>query len=115
MGDSVRCSCVYPLAPLSHPTHTHTAQASETFPHLQEHAEFLRSRRSGLDRWAYLLSGILTPHTNGPAALGELDDHTALGKEQFKALLGKIDAGLRALPPTAQVRAGGAMLVNPQA
>jgi len=38
------------------------------------------------------------------AAVGELDEHTALEEGQFRELLEKIDRGLRALPATAQAR-----------
>lgn len=79
-------------------------KASLRFSHLREHARFLDSRVGGLNRFGNLVRQTLAPVKAGDESpLAELNESTPVTKEQFKALLGKIDSGLRALPATAQV------------
>jgi len=75
-------------------------KASAQFPHLEEHARFLDSRE-GFKRFGNLVATSLGQHTSSP--LDQLDETTLVSKDQFKDLVAKIDAGLRALPATAQV------------
>ncbi|KAK9812482.1 hypothetical protein WJX73_003352 [Symbiochloris irregularis] len=89
--------------------------ASATYSHLQEHALFLDSQFGGEKRWGGMVKQALEkarvarvkPNGAAPAVttLKGMDQDTELTKEQFEALLGKIDDGLRALPATAQVAA----------
>uniref|UniRef100_A0A383VLR6 NADH:ubiquinone reductase (non-electrogenic) n=1 Tax=Tetradesmus obliquus TaxID=3088 RepID=A0A383VLR6_TETOB len=93
-------------------------EASKEFSHLEEHARFLEAknkRASHLEeharfleaknkRFGGLLQRALAGNSNGAESpMQTVEETDELTKEQFKALLEKIDSGLRALPATAQV------------
>eukprot|EP01024_Parvocaulis_polyphysoides_P073525 TRINITY_DN9468_c1_g1_i5.p1 TRINITY_DN9468_c1_g1~~TRINITY_DN9468_c1_g1_i5.p1 ORF type:complete len:604 (+),score=96.75 TRINITY_DN9468_c1_g1_i5:111-1922(+) len=73
--------------------------ASEEFPHLQEHALFL-DMKYGVNRFGGLVKQAFQKKST---PVEELAEYSELTKEEFYELLKKIDNGLRALPATAQV------------
>jgi len=79
-------------------------EASKEFSHLSEHVRFL-DQKLGHNRWGGMVGSMLSnmkkPDSNSP--LTSFSNDEELDKEQFTALLEKIDLGLRALPATAQV------------
>ena len=86
----------------AHPMPPHP-QASERFSHLKEHASFLDAKAGGSKRWGGLVGSFVKPSGPSASPLNTIDDDSELSREEFKSMLGKIDAGLRALPATAQV------------
>lgn len=82
-------------------------KASKRFPHLAEHATFLENKY-GYSRFGNVVSkafasGGDNDKTGKSSIYKEIDETSALDKEQFQELLKTIDSGLRALPATAQV------------
>lgn len=79
-------------------------RASETYPHLQDYADFLDGKAGSL-RLRSLAAQALSKDGSKTAKelLGELDMNSELSLEEFQQLLAKIDANVRALPATAQV------------
>eukprot|EP00882_Tetradesmus_deserticola_P003879 GHRQ01004103.1.p1 GENE.GHRQ01004103.1~~GHRQ01004103.1.p1 ORF type:complete len:615 (+),score=301.43 GHRQ01004103.1:630-2474(+) len=78
-------------------------QASKEFSHLEEHARFLEAKNK---RFGGLVQRALAGSNgngNSSSLMQTVEDTDELTKEQFRALLEKIDSGLRALPATAQV------------
>ncbi|KAF6266031.1 hypothetical protein COO60DRAFT_1633095 [Scenedesmus sp. NREL 46B-D3] len=77
-------------------------EASKEFSHLEEHARFLEAKNK---RFGGLLQRALAgSNANGAnSPMRTVEETDELTKEQFRALLEKIDSGLRALPATAQV------------
>eukprot|EP00775_Hariotina_reticulata_P009271 gene9271-9436_t len=74
-------------------------KARQDFPHLEEHAKFLDAK---CNRFGNLVQQVL--HSKGhESALDGLTSNSKLTKEQFMAVLEKVDRGLRSLPATAQV------------
>ncbi|GBF96542.1 hypothetical protein Rsub_09125 [Raphidocelis subcapitata] len=77
-------------------------EASKEFSHLEEHARVLDAKSNGF-------AGVMRnfwqsqPAAAATSPLNTVEEDTSLTKEQFKELLQQIDAGLRALPATAQV------------
>ena len=60
----------------------------------------------GQKRWGGMVGSLLQKSANGGSTpVGGYGADTELNKEQFQQLLTSIDAGLRGLPATAQVRA----------
>ena len=60
----------------------------------------------GQKRWGGMVGGLLQKSAKGSSTpVGGYGADTELSKEQFQELLTSIDAGLRGLPATAQVRA----------
>ena len=59
-------------------------------------------RKMGVRRWGGMVGSIVQKKTSDPI-MEEFTAETELSREDFKELLRKIDAGLRALPATAQV------------
>jgi NADH:ubiquinone reductase (non-electrogenic) len=82
-------------------------EASAEFPQLAEHASFLDERFGGSKRWGGMVGDALRKAANKQASPGspmtDFTPETEVTKEDFEALLEKIDQGLRALPATAQV------------
>eukprot|EP01023_Acetabularia_acetabulum_P034139 TRINITY_DN32055_c0_g1_i3.p1 TRINITY_DN32055_c0_g1~~TRINITY_DN32055_c0_g1_i3.p1 ORF type:complete len:342 (-),score=66.83 TRINITY_DN32055_c0_g1_i3:370-1395(-) len=73
--------------------------ASQEFPHLQEHATFLDAKY-GFNRFGGLVKKAFSKQST---PMEELNEKSELSKEEFYDLMKKIDQGLRALPATAQV------------
>ncbi|GAB4815644.1 hypothetical protein N2152v2_002690 [Parachlorella kessleri] len=84
--------------------------ASEDFPHLSEHARFLDGKLSSALRFDGLVWKALeaarvrdTGANKCELVFKDMVPDAMLDREQFRELLKKIDSGLLALPPTAQV------------
>ena len=60
-------------------------------------------RKMGVRRWGGMVGSIVQKKTSDPIMENFTAD-TELSRDDFRELLRKIDAGLRALPATAQVR-----------
>lgn len=82
-------------------------EASAEFPQLAEHASFLDEKFGGPRRWGNMVGEMLRKAAAKQAPPGspvtDFTPETEVTKEEFEALLEKIDQGLRALPATAQV------------
>ncbi|PRW59414.1 type-II calcium-dependent NADH dehydrogenase isoform A [Chlorella sorokiniana] len=82
------------------------AEASQEFPHLREHATFLDGKL-GMQRFGGLAFKAFQEANKDKAAIyrevGVVDPTSTLNHDQFVSLINGIDAGLRALPATAQV------------
>lgn len=77
-------------------------EASLEYSHLAEHAQFLS--KMGQKRWGGMVGKLLKESADASSTpVGGFDRSTELSKEEFQQLLTTIDAGLRALPATAQV------------
>ncbi|WIA41047.1 hypothetical protein OEZ86_004683 [Tetradesmus obliquus] len=83
--------------------------ASKRYPHLAEHAAHLEAKNSRLGQ---AVCSAATADGSAPCQLKascpasktcDLQAHDAMSREEFKALLEKIDSKLRGLPATAQV------------
>ncbi len=60
-------------------------------------------RKMGVRRWGGMVGSIVQKKTSDPI-MEDFTAETELSRDDFRELLRKIDAGLRALPATAQVR-----------
>ena len=66
--------------------------------------------KMGQKRWGGMVGKLLKQSTDASATpVGGFDASTELSKEDFQQLLTTIDAGLRALPATAQARSGSSV------
>ena len=63
---------------------------------------YVAHRKMGVRRWGGMVGSIVQKKTSDPI-LENFTADTELSRDDFRELLRKIDAGLRALPATAQV------------
>lgn len=101
-----------PLDPMPRAPHTYTHALSAPLPPtLYAAPSWVRWIGSHVASVRKLMRGDASNGTNGTInTLQTLEEDTELSREQFKKLLETIDAGLRALPATAQVSMGGVCL-----
>jgi NADH:ubiquinone reductase (non-electrogenic) len=79
------------------------AAAAEEFPHLAEHARFLDAKGGASRFGGIVAAAFASAGTGGGSPLATVDDDATLDRAEFATMLATIDAGLRALPATAQV------------